>query len=108
MVPMLMLVILGRVVTKNSDPSFDFPAGNDLLILFGIGLIFFAADYFYIGAYTNGGDLATVTCIVALLPVVASVFKFAWTQSLPNAYQASGFVLAFIAVLLVSKGSATN
>ncbi len=105
MVPILLVASIGRAVTKTSDPSFDFPTGVNLYILIFIGLLFAAADYFYIGAYTNGGNLITTTCIVAMLPVVASIVKFVWTQSSPNMYQVSGCILAVVAVLLVSKGN---
>ena len=105
MVPILVVAFIGRTIVKTSDSAFNFPVGQDLLLLVAIGVIFAAADYFYIGAYTNGGDLGTITCIIAMLPVVASIMKFVWTQSLPNGYQMAGYVLAFLAVLLVSKGS---
>lgn len=103
--PILLVAIIGRQLTRTSDPSFDFPVGLDLAILVMMGLIFAAADYFYIGAYTSGGDLLTISCIVVMFPVFASLLKFAWTLALPNMWQMGGYVLAAGAVLLIAKGS---
>lgn len=108
MVPILVVAVIGRVVTKTSDPSFDFPVGQDLAVLIGVGILFAIADYFYVGAYTNGGDLTTTTCIIAMLPVVASIIRYAWVGGIPNAYQISGYFCALLAVLLVAKGSAVT
>lgn len=104
-----------RALTKDGNASYDFPVGNELWLLVVLGLIFFAADYFFIGAYTNDGDLLTITILMILLPVFASLFKFigsfiingmVYTQ--PNQLQLSGYILAAIAVLLVVKGSPTH
>lgn len=105
MVPILLVSVFGWAIARTPDPSFAFPVGWALFFLIAVGFVYAAADYFYISAYTNGGDLATITCTIAMVPVVASVLKFMRTQSMPNMYHVSGFVLAFIAVLLVSKGS---
>ncbi len=108
----LVLAVLLREATKTTDPSFEFPQGNTLLTLVGLGVIFFAADYFFIGAYTNGTDLLTITCLTVLFPVFASLFKFAGSyfipemnHVMPNAWQISGYVLAAIAALLVVQGN---
>jgi uncharacterized membrane protein len=94
-----------RQLVKTSDPSFSFPAGTLLLLAIGLGLIYAAGDYFFVSAYTNGGDVVTITCITVLIPVVASLIKFSMTKSLPNLWQVSGYVLAAGAVVLVAKGS---
>ncbi len=104
--------IIVRVLIKNESFSYNFPVGNELWLLVALGFIFFAAAYFFIGAYTNGGKLLTITILMILLPVFASLFKFTssfvihgmvYTQ--PNHLQLSGYILAAIAVLLVVKGS---
>jgi len=101
----LVAIVIARYVMKTSDPSFDFPVGWDLVIVLAVGVVCAAADYYYIGAYTNGGDLFTIMCISILMPIFASVLKFAWTMTLPNLWQVGGYVLAAGAVVLIAKGS---
>ena len=103
----LAAVVVARHIMKGSDPSFDFPVGWDLAIVLALGIAIAAADYFYVGAYTSGGDLFTITCAAILMPVFASVLKFAWTMTLPNLWQVGGYALAAAAVVLVAKGSAS-
>ena len=107
-VPVLLVAIVGRGLVKTSDPSFDFPVGSDLFILVALGFLWAAADYFYIGAFTNGGSLLMVTSIMIMFPAVASLIKFMWTQSLPNMWQVGGYLLGVCSVMLVIKGSATS
>ena len=97
-----------RQLAKTNDPSFNFPAGTLLLVAIVLGLIYTAGDYFFVSAYTNGGDVVTITCITILIPVVASLLKFGITKQLPNLWQVSGYVLAAGAVVLVAKGSMTK
>ena len=97
-----------RQVVKTSDPSFSFPGGTMLVLAIVLGLIYTAGDYFFVSAYTNGGDVVTITCITVLIPVVASLMKFGITKHVPNLWQVSGYVLAAGAVLLVAKGSMTK
>ena len=107
------LAVAVRQVVKTTGPSFDFPSGNELLFcILGLSVVFFFADYFFIGAYTNGGDILTITILTLLFPVFASLFKFigskfidGMTYTQPNPYQMGGYALAIIAVLLVVKGS---
>ena len=113
-------VILGlasimRLFVKDvggSSQILGFPAGGDLFFLVLLGCIFFVADYFFVGAYTNGGDLVTITILTLLFPVFASLFKFAGSffikgmvHTPPNMWQICGYLLAVLAVLLVVRGS---
>ena len=79
-----------------------------LVLAIVLGLIYTAGDYFFVSAYTNGGDVVTITCITVLIPVVASLMKFGITKHVPNLWQVSGYLLAAVAVLLVAKGSMTK
>jgi drug/metabolite transporter (DMT)-like permease len=97
-----------RQLFITNDPSFKFPTGTLLLLAIGLGLIYTAGDYFFVSAYTNGGDVVTITCITVLIPVVASLLKFGITKQLPNLWQVSGYILAAGAVVLVAKGSVTK
>lgn len=101
-----------RAMVKDGSPSFNFPTGSEFVLLLALGLIIFFADYFFVGAYTNGGDLLTITVLMMLFPVFASLFKFAGSFVIremvyapPNAMQIGGYILAAFAVWLVVKGS---
>jgi len=94
-----------RHLVKTDDPSFSFPTGTMLALAIMLGLIYTIGDYFFISAYTSGGDVVTITCITILIPVVASLIKFGITKSVPNLWQVSGYVLAAGGVILVAKGS---
>jgi drug/metabolite transporter (DMT)-like permease len=77
----LILALIARQIVKTDDVSFNFPTGNLLLIALGVGILFTLADYLFIGAYTNGGNILTVTSIIALFPAVASLFKFLYLKN---------------------------
>ena|SRR5215471_16564806 len=94
-----------RQLVKTDDPSFNFPARTMLVLAIALGLICAAGDYFFVSAYTNGGDVVTITCITILIPVVASLMKFGITKQLPNLWQVSGYVLTAVGVILVARGS---
>lgn len=100
------LAILSRQITKTNDPSFDFPTGNLLWFTLILGIIFTLADYFYIGAYTNGGSVIAVSAIIALFPAVSSGLKFILTKEIPNIWQIAGYVLIFIGIIMIAKGAA--
>ena len=82
------------------------PSGSDAGMAIAVAAVFFLADFFYIGAYTNGGSLLAVTTLVVLVPAMAQLIKFAWVGGSPNYYHMFGYLLAAIAVVLISKGSA--
>ncbi len=102
----LFLTLFARQIIKTTDdPSFDFPTGDAAWIILGVGLLYTVADYCYIGAYTGGGSLITITSIISMFPIFASLIKFLFTKDLPNIWQLSGYAVAVIAILLVAKGS---
>ena len=92
---------------KASGQQVAVPSGAMMWATVGIGTLYFFGDYFYIGAYTRGGNLFTVATIVALFPALASVMKYLWTGVLPNRYHVIGYVFAFAAVAFVAKGNLT-
>src|SRR5436190_24185161 len=55
-----------RQLVKTTDPSFSFPTGTLLLLAIGLGLIYTVGDYFFISAYTIGGDVVTIASITVL------------------------------------------
>ena len=99
----LSLIRIGSM--RLTGEAIVFPNGIFLWLALLTGLIWFLADYAYVSAYTSGGSLLTITTIVTLFPVVASVAKFIWTGGLPNSYQIAGYILAATAVYLVGKGA---
>ena len=103
----LFISILGRFLIKTNDGLiFEFPTGWQLLLVIALGVIMFAADAFYIGAYTVGrGSIMTITCITVMFPVFAALIKFVINRDLPNMWQISGFALAAMAIMLVAKGN---
>ncbi len=50
----------------------------------------------------------TITTIVVMFPIFASFFKFLVTRDLPNPWHIAGWVLAAVAVILVTKGELTT
>ena len=97
-----------RQATLTNDPAFAFPTGKSLVLIIMLGVIFAAADYFYVGAYTMGGKLLTITSITVMFPIFASIIKICIAQRLPNVWQVSGCLIAIFAVLLVTKGNAID
>lgn len=95
--------------------SYAYPSGMGLLYLVVLGVLFFGADYFFIGAYTNGARLVTVTSISLLFPVFASLVEFIWSRvnkevqfTPPTLWHIAGYVLGCVAVFLVLKGNAVR
>ena len=84
-----------------------FPTGATLVFAIAIGIIYFAADFSYISAFTAaGGDVMTITTIMMMVPISSSLVKYLYTGgALPNGFQMAGYVLAAAAVYLVSKGN---
>lgn len=81
------------------------PHGSMILLAIFCGALYFVADIFYVGAFTSGGNLMTITIIVMMFPVVSSAMKYVWVRELPNSYQIAGYLLAMLSVFLVVKGS---
>ena len=81
------------------------PNGGDARMAIASAIVFFVADYFYIGAYTSGGSLLAVTTLVVLFPAIAQFIKLVWVGGSMNYYHVFGYILAALAVILISKGS---
>jgi len=80
----LVSVLVLRHLTKTDDPSFNVPQGTMLWLLMAVGFIFVAADYCFIGAYTHGGDVITVTGLALLTPVFALIIGFMASLLIPG------------------------
>lgn len=100
------LAVAGLGYMYLSGQKIVVPGGSDAWMAIAAAVVFFFADYFYIGAYTSGGSLLAVTTLVVLFPAIAQLIKFVWVGGSPNYYHLAGYLLAAIAVVLISKGSA--
>ena len=81
------------------------PSRADAPLVIVVGALFFVADLFYVGAYTNGGKLLAITTLVVLFPAIAQVIKLVWIGGRVNFYHVAGYILAALAVILISRGS---
>ncbi|MEY2640871.1 MAG: hypothetical protein RL150_264 [Candidatus Parcubacteria bacterium] len=90
---------------KASGQPVGIPTGKPFLILSLVAVMFFIADFFYIGAYTSGGNVVTVTILLSLMPVIGGIIKFFWVRDVPNGWQVTSFGFALIAVICIAIGN---
>lgn len=102
---MFPLAILGLAYQKMTGQEIVMPEGGMVLVVIMVGVVYFIADACLVGAYTSGGSLMTIATIIAMFPVVSSAIKYAWVREPPNLYQTIGYIMAFLAVCFVAKGS---
>ncbi|MBX4187452.1 MAG: DMT family transporter [Candidatus Doudnabacteria bacterium] len=104
--PMIPIALLWLWFQKTTHQEINFPTGSALWIVMILGVAYFFADYFFLGAFTAGGNVMTVSTILLLTPAIAAIIKYLWVGGKPNVYQVSGYVLIAAAMLLVAKGNA--
>ena len=102
-IPLALLFLGGE---KAMGERIIFPHGNYFWLIMAMGVLYFFADYFFVGAFTAGGNVLTILTIMMLSPVVAVVAKYLWVGGVPNVYQVVGYVFAACAVLLLARGAA--
>jgi hypothetical protein len=100
----LALAALGYLYLRGHPVNM--PNRDDAAIAIAVGVMFFLADLFYVGAYTSGGSLLAITTLVVLFPAIAQLIRFAWVGGQMNYYSVAGYVLAAAAVVLVVRGGA--
>lgn len=83
----------------------EMPAGSDLSLLVAVAVMFFIADFFYIGSFTAGGNVVTITILLVLMPVIGSLMKFVWVREVPTSYHFAAFFFAFLAVVFIAVGN---
>jgi len=96
---------LAMLIWEKTTQSSALPPKTEIPLICGVAILFFLADYFYIGAYKLGGNVFTITTIFVTFPAFAALIKFLWIGSLPNIYQIAGYCLAVISVFLFVKGA---
>lgn len=79
------------------------PQKNHTWVILACALLFFAADFCYFSAYKSGGSLLMISTTVALFRVVASAMHAGLGYGMPSGRQIIGWVLAVVAVILVSQ-----
>lgn len=99
------LAVMGLGYMYLTAQNVIIPNRNDAIMAIAVGVMFFFADFFYIGAYTNGGSLLAITTLVVLFPATAQLIKSGWVGGSFNYYHIAGYLLATIAVILIIKGS---
>lgn len=91
---------------KVTERPTGLPNGWMLVLAISMGVLYLAADSFFVGAYTQGGNLLSVTSMTVLFPAMAIAIKQVCVGgTLPNRYQVAGYILAALAVVLTTKGS---
>jgi hypothetical protein len=103
---LLPLAVAGLGYMYLSGQTITMPNRSDAMLIAAVGVMFFFADLLYIGAYTNGGSLLAITTLAVLFPAVALLIKHFWVGGDLNYYHLAGYILAAIAVILISIGSA--
>jgi drug/metabolite transporter (DMT)-like permease len=102
---MLPLGLMLLVYQKYTGEQLTIPTGDSLKIVVVVAIMFFIADFFYIGAYTSGGSAVPITILAALVPVVCALMKFVWVREVPTNFHFAGFVCALLAVAFIAFGN---
>lgn len=70
-----------------------------------IGIVYFFADTSFVSAYTVAeGNVLTITTIVIMFPLFATLIKYVLSGSIPNIYQLGGYLLGAVAAWLMPYG----
>ena len=107
-VTMLPMGILLFVYQRYSGQTIVLPPPDAMKIVAAVAAMFFIADFFYIGAFTNGGDALTITILALLVPLVVAVTKFAWVGATPNRYHIIALICGALTVTFVALGNASK
>lgn len=104
--PMVAIASVVLLVQRGHGPV-SFPRGGLLWLTILLGVLYFFADYFYLGAFTSGGNALVISTIAIMAPVLTAIARHFLVGGWPNGYQMAGYVMAAGAVLLLAKGGAT-
>jgi drug/metabolite transporter (DMT)-like permease len=99
----LAAIFLGLQKLTGQDVSL--PSGNTLKLVILVATMFFIADFFFVGAYTSGGDVVAITVTISLMPVVGALIKYFWVKETLTRYHFGAIVLGLSAVVLVAIGN---
>lgn len=85
-----------------------FPTGPALGATIIVALLFFVGDYFYIGAYTNGGSLFVIVVLTLTFPVFASLFRLFFVMELPNKWHLLAFACVAAGAFFAHKANGVH
>jgi drug/metabolite transporter (DMT)-like permease len=102
---MLPMGLLLFAYQKYSQQEVVLPPYDALKIVGAVAIMFFIADFFYIGAFTNGGDALTITILALIVPLVVAITKFVWVGEAPTKYHLVAFACAVLTVVFVAIGN---
>lgn len=106
--PMVVVSLFWILGQRSLGQTVVWPKGSLLWLTILIGIVYFFADYFYLGAFTSGGNVLVISTIAIMAPVFTAIVRNLWVGSWPNAYQVAGYALAACAVLLLAKGGTVH
>lgn len=104
-IPIVPVALIGLWIQKSTNHEINFPTGSALWITMVLGVTYFFADYFYLHAFTQGGNVVTISTIILIVPAVAAILRYFWVGGKPNVYQVAGYALIVVAMFLVAKGN---
>lgn len=97
----LPLGILTLFVLNQTSKVPVFPNGEVLAWAIGSAVLFFIADFLFIGAYSLGGNSTSITILTLSIPVFVILIKFVWKGEAPSLYHLLAFVSACATFLFV-------
>jgi len=92
------------IMVQRSYGKVMWPTGGLFWLTVGLGVAYFFADYFYLGAFTSGGSAVVISTIAIMAPVLTAVARHFLVGGWPNGWQIAGYGFAAVAVLLLAKG----
>ncbi|MDO8565144.1 MAG: DMT family transporter [bacterium] len=104
-VTMLPLGLILFAYQKYSGQPIQLPPQDAMKIVGAVAVMFFIADFFYISAFTSGGNAIAITILAVLVPIVVAIAKFVMTREMPTGYHFAAFACATLAVALVAIGN---
>lgn len=106
--PVMVISLIWLLVERSQGTPISFPKGSLLLLAVVLGVLYYFGDSFYLGAFTSGGNVLTISTIAIMAPVLTAIIKNIWVGGWPNAFQLGGYAFAAVAVLLLAKGSVAS
>jgi len=93
---------------KTTNESIELPGREVAILLFVAAALWFFADFCYIGAFSNNGNITTITTVATLLPVFATLLKFCWTRELPSMDHILSYICVVGAIYFLVRGDSSS
>lgn len=85
-----------------------FPTGECLAWAVGCAVLFFIADFLFIGAYALGGNSTSITILTLSVPIFVIAIKYVWKGEVPSGYHIAAFASAMFALLFLYLGETAS